>query len=151
MAATLERLDAAEISSGPTDWSRFHDRANFLALTILAAIALVFGIAVLGRRWNDPLLGMHSFRQTQTAITAYWILRGSPWFAYHTPVLGAPWSIPYEFPMYQLVVAAVVKLTGLQLDPAGRLVSYLFLLATIWPTRSIMRSYGLKDDAPLVF
>ena len=151
MDATFKSFDAGELGSRNANWNLVRDRINLWALAILTVIAFIPGIVVLAVRWNDPLLGMHSFRQTQTAITSYWILKGSPWLAYHTPVFGAPWSIPFEFPMYQLLVAGVVKMTGLPLDPAGRLVSYLFLLATIWPIRSIARSYGLSDENVTIF
>jgi len=74
------------------------DRHHALALSVISAAAVLMGLSLLAMRWPLPLLGMHSFRQTYTAITAYWLMQGSPWFHYETPVLGAPWSIPYEFP-----------------------------------------------------
>src|ERR1700722_9222047 len=108
MAATIPTFDSAEAASHDSAWTLGRDRTKN-ALAIIAVMLVVLGAVVLSIRWNDPLLGMHSFRQTQTAITSYWILRGSPWLAYHTPVFGAPWSIPFEFPMYQLLVALIVK------------------------------------------
>jgi len=119
------------------------DHFNHRALSLTAALALLLGVAVLAMRWRLPLLGMHSFRQTQTAITSYWLMRGSPWLAYETPVLGAPWSTPYEFPFYQLLVAGLTSLTGLPLDSIGRLVSYLFLVLTIIPIRMLSRAWQL--------
>jgi hypothetical protein len=121
------------------------------ALALLVAALVLGGFAVLGIRWNRPLIGMHSFRQTQTAITTYWMLRGGPWLAYQTPVVGPPWSIPYEFPLYQLCVAAMVWMTGMMLDAAGRLLSYICLLLTIFPVRSLARSYRLSANTPIVF
>lgn len=75
---------------------------------------------------NEPLLDRHSHRQTQTAISVDYMLREGAWFPYITPVLGAPWSIPMEFPLYQWIVAAVVKVSGMPLELTGRLVSLLF-------------------------
>jgi len=112
----------------------------------LAVVVAAFGWVILAMRWHQPLLGMHSFRQTQTAITAYSIYHGGPWFAYETPVLGPPWSIPFEFPLYQLMVAGVARLTGIGIDPAGRLLSYLFLLLTIIPIRLLVRTYRLRAE-----
>src|SRR6266851_10032050 len=66
---------------------------NAIALWSVAAALAVHATAILLIRWNTPLLGMHAWRQSQTAITSYWMLRGSPWLAYETPVLGPPWSI----------------------------------------------------------
>lgn len=69
---------------------------------------------------GDPLLDLHHFRQTQTALSAYWFAReGFTLPAYPLPVLGHPWTAPMEFPTYQLVVAALYS-TGLPLDLAAR-------------------------------
>ncbi len=94
-----------------------------LALLCLAAFLRVSAIG-----WGNPILGYFAFRQTQTAIGADAMLREGFSIAYETPVLGAPWQLPFEFPTYQWCVVAVVKLTGLPLEPAGRAVSVAFAL-----------------------
>jgi hypothetical protein len=127
------------------------DRYHELALSLTASAALLLGLGVLAMRWNLPLLGMHSMRQTHTAITAYWLMRGSPWFAYETPILGAPWSLPLEFPFYQLLVAWLAEWTGLPLDSIGRVVSYLFVVLTIIPVRMLARASKLDDTYTRVF
>jgi hypothetical protein len=139
--------------TGPSDTAvpLTASRPTDLALRLIAASLVVLGLIVLAIRWNLPLLGMHSFRQTETAITSYWLLRGGPWFAYQTPVMGAPWAIPYEFPIYQLLSAGLVKLIGIPLDPAGRLLSYLFLCLTILPASVVGRAYGMSRKGVLVF
>lgn len=121
------------------------------ALCVIAAALLVHALTVLAVRWHTPLLGMHAWRQTQTAITSYWMLKGSPWLAYQTPVFGPPWSLPFEFPLYQLLVAGVVKLSGIQLDSGGRLVSEVFLLLLILPVAKLARSYGRDSTEVIVF
>ncbi len=151
MAASVESLSALTQHSRETNCAVEREHRGDIFLLLMASAAVVLGASVLALRWNAPLIGMHSFRQTQTAITSYWILKGSSWLAYETPVMGAPWPIPFEFPFYQLLVAAVVKLTGLALDPAGRLVSYFFVVLTIWPVRMMARSYGLRDRDVLIF
>lgn len=88
------------------------------------------------------LLERHSFRQTQTALTSYWLLKGGEFFNYLTPVLGDPWSVPLELPMFQGVVAVVSSLFGVPLDFAGRLVSSLFFLLTAVPIALCLRRYG---------
>ena len=110
-----------------------HSRFAFLVLHLLMAIAL--GHALLNHRAHasDFILEQHGFRQTQTAITTYWFLRDGFRFAYLTPVLGAPWSVPFEFPLFQLLAAYAVKLTGSSIDTAGRGVSFVFFLASLWP------------------
>lgn len=108
-------------------------------LIYLAGLGIGLGVAVLAWRWNMPLEGMHSFRQTQTAITAYWLMHGSPWIAYWTPVMGPPWSIPFEFPFYQWMAALLAE-AGVPLDAAGRLLSYVFLLLTVFAARPLARN-----------
>lgn len=118
-----------------TFWLRVMQLA-LVALCVYAAYILVIGL-------SHPILDNFYFRQTQTALTTYWMLHGGPWFAYETPVLGAPWAIPFEFPVYQLIVAGVAAL-GVPLDPAGRLVNFLFFLATLWPLALLFRTLGLS-------
>lgn len=49
-----------------------------------------------------------------------------------TPVLGAPWSIPFEFPFYQWLAALLSSITGMSADNSGRLVSTVFHVGCIW-------------------
>jgi hypothetical protein len=74
--------------------------------------------------WNSANLPGNEFRQAQTAISAYHIQKDNDFsLAYPTPVLGKPWSIPMEFPLYQWSAVRVSNATGLHLVQAGRLVS----------------------------
>lgn len=104
--------------------------------------ALVMSLFVLGKGWNQPLLELHGFRQTQTALTTYWLLQGGDWLAYETPVLGAPWSVPMEFPWYQWCVALATYLTSAHLDQVGRVISYLFFLLCLIPIGALCRTIG---------
>ena len=116
---------------------------SFVFVLFIALIGVTLrALFVLASGLWQPLLDLHSFRQTQTALSAYWLLRGGPWLAYETPVLGAPWSIPFEFPLYQWIVA-IIATTGLPLDGAGRLVAFGFYLATLWPIYILFRAVGL--------
>jgi hypothetical protein len=110
---------------------------------LAAALAVLLAQAVyyLAVGFDRPIFEQHGFRQTQTALSAYWILHGGPWLVYETPVLGAPWSLPFEFPTYQLVVAALARL-GIPLDQAGRLISFGFFVATLFPLRALLRRLG---------
>jgi hypothetical protein len=105
----------------------------------LLALALMFALAVLWIGVSQPLLDQYFARQTQTALTTYWLVRGGPIFAYETPVAGFPWSIPLEFPVYQIVVA-LLSSAGVPLDPAGRIVSFVFFIACLWPLRVLLRA-----------
>lgn len=104
-------------------------------------------LVVLGLSWNQPLLDMHDFRQTQTAISAYWMTRGAPLWLYETPLFGPDWKVPFEFPLYQWLVAAVAG-SGLplSLDQSGRLVSLAALVACLWPLRVSLRHFGASPE-----
>lgn len=120
--------------------------ADSPALRRVAVAVLALGcfvsLAALVRTWERPVLEAHSFRQTQTALTAYWLAKGGPWLAYETPSLGAPWSVPFEFPVFQGVVAVVHRLLGIHLDAAGRLVSWLCFALAMWQLHAIVRKLG---------
>ncbi len=81
--------------------------------------------------WSHAISDLHGWRQAQTAITAYFIQEGGPWIAYETPALGPPWRIPHELPVYQLVVVAVARVSGIPLEAAGRATSLGFFYATL--------------------
>src|SRR5882672_9444011 len=93
------------------------------AFWVLAA-ALLFNLWAATVGWDNSNLPGVEFRQAQTAISAHFIQQENNFsLAYPTPVLGKPWSIPLEFPLYQWTVVVLSKVTGLNLTKAGRLVS----------------------------
>lgn len=113
-----------------------HVRAAYLAALgfLLAAPRLV---AV-----NQPLLDFHDFRQTQTALTAYWFAaEGVTLPAYQLPVLGRPWTAPFEFPLYQMAAAAVHRL-GVPLDAACRGTALVAFVATILVLVRLLLRHG---------
>jgi len=122
-----------------------------LALRVIAVGALFFVTYITFRYIRQPLVDAHAFRQTQTALTAYWIWKEGWVLAYQTPVAGFPWSIPFEFPIYQTVVAAIVAVSGFDLEAVGRFVSYAFLVACAWPAFSLSRRLNLPKSVPWVF
>jgi hypothetical protein len=82
--------------------------------------------------WESLNLPGAEFRQTQTAISAYYIQQDNDYsLAYPTPVLGKPWSIPMEFPLYQWTVATFSTATGTGLTQAGRTVSLVCFYLTL--------------------
>ena len=93
----------------------------FFFLFLAAALFHLWGVGV---GWESKNLPGGEFRQAQTALSAYWIKAENNFsFAYPTPVVGKPWSIPMEFPLYQWTVVVTGKLTGWGLTKAGRAVS----------------------------
>ncbi len=124
--------------------------------TWLLAAGLLAWVAALALSWRTPILEMHSFRQTQTAISAYWMAFTPHWLAYPTPVLGYPWTIPLEFPLFQGVVSLVSETLPINLDQAGRLMSWIAGLAVVWPLRDVLQripggSRRLADTASVLY
>lgn len=96
-----------------------------LPLFVFAYVAWILSIG-----FDFTLLDMHGFRQTQTAISV-WAMKSGHLLFYETPVLGAPFSIPFELPVYHWFVLGV-NLIGIPLDQAGRVVSIAFFVVSIF-------------------
>ncbi|MFI5337496.1 MAG: hypothetical protein ACHQ5A_11970, partial [Opitutales bacterium] len=117
-------------------------RLETLMAALLFAGALIFHGWGMSVGWRSKNLPGVEYRQAQTALSAYYIKQeGDFSLAYPTPVLGKPWSVPMEFPLYQWAVVLTSNGTGLGLVKAGRLVSMgcfyltlpaLFLLLGRW-------------------
>jgi len=130
-------------------WPDATERGRRASLLLLLA-CLAFFLFGATRGWKHNLSDRHGFRQTQTALSAYAMLHG-PWtLAYETPVVGPPWSIPFEFPLYQWTVAATAEISHLPLNQAGRLVSIVFFLLMLWPLASILRLMKLTSAHQLL-
>lgn len=127
------------------------DRADWLyyCLLAIATIALLHAFYALGIGLSHPL-SRNGFREPQTALSIFWIWRGGPWISYETPVVGAPWSIPFEFPLYQWIVA-LLRCFGIPIDVGGKLVSFAFYLGCIASVRTLFRSLGLSPAVFLIF
>jgi hypothetical protein len=113
--------------------------------------ALVLSIVVLLATIAQPILESFGFRQTQTALTTYWFMREGFALAYQTPVVGYPWAIPLELPLFQAIVALVASMSSIPLDRIGRAVSFVFFLATLVPVAIICRELRLGSRAFFVF
>jgi len=120
------------------------------ALWLLVAASLCFDLFVLlyGIS-NGPNEFLYSFRQTQTALTAYWLIKEPHTFAYITPVLGAPWSMPFEYPIYQWLAVFLTKV-GVPLVAAGRLVSFAAFVGCLIPLWTMARDLKISRRAFLV-
>jgi len=92
-----------------------------------------------------------SQRETQTAITSYYLKhKGYGMFKYITPVMGYPWAIPMEFPLYQFIVAQISD--GMfSLDDSGRLVSFIFFMVSLLMVFKILRRLYFSRDQAFVF
>ena len=92
---------------------------------------LIVAVLVRLRNLNSPISGSYTFRTTQTGSGIRSVANGvlSP-FSVETPVLGAPWKIPFEFPLYQIIAGLFSRLTGFTVEASGRIVSILFFIST---------------------
>jgi hypothetical protein len=122
------------------------DRFLYYCLLLIGSAGLAHATYYLFLGVANPLLDLHEFRQTQTAVSAYWIWRGGPWLAYETPVFGYPWAVPFEFPIYQMLVAALRAL-GIPIEIGGRLLSFCFYLGCLWPLWAFFRALNLPRIA----
>lgn len=91
----------------------------YLLTGLWTIAALVYFVTIFA---EAPITDHYAFRQTQVATVARELERGGPILDYYLPVFGPPWSAPLEFPLYQLIVAGFAKVTGLGIEPSGRLV-----------------------------
>jgi hypothetical protein len=124
----------------------FTDSFSFYSIFFMSVFSICllihFAYSLVG--WNNTIAGHHGFRQTQTAITTYYMIKDGLQINYITPVLGPPWAIPLEFPLYQWLVALVVLLFKTPLDQTGRFLSLLFFYLSIFPVYSIL-GYFVKN------
>lgn len=95
---------------------------------------------------EQPILDQFGFRQTQTANTVQWFINEGWSIQYLTPTFGWPWSVPFEFPLYQTLVYWVVLITGWSIEVSGRLVSIIFFYATLYPIWSILKRFEFSQN-----
>src|SRR5690349_5333427 len=120
-------------------------------VVVVFAAAFVASLAVLALTVSQPILESYGFRQAQTALTAFWFAREGYALIYQTPVVGYPWPIPFELPLYQAIVAFIASHTSWPLDDVGRAVSFAFFLATLAPAAVICRQLDLTPRMFFVF
>lgn len=127
------------------------DNLAGIAPVLLLIGGLLFQFRSLMGRYGQPVLGMFEFRETQTAISAYWMTQGGPKIIYETPVLGAPWTIPFEFPFFQWIVALLSSLTPIPVDSSARLVSFVFFLLVLWICYKLSTLLDISKRLYLIF
>ncbi|MCX6267886.1 MAG: glycosyltransferase family 39 protein [Bacteroidetes bacterium] len=109
------------------------------AMILFFSVSVVSSLVFLFTGLGNYLLDNHAFRQTQTALTTFYIVKDGFHLNYITPILGDPWTIPFEFPIYQMVVALLKMGTSLSLDVSGRIISIMFFCLSLFPLYMIMR------------
>lgn len=123
-------------------------RACLVGLFLLAAGFNLWGVSF---GWHHATFQGNEFRQTHTAVSAHYIQRDRDFsLAYPTPVMGKPWSIPSEFPLYQWTVVLLSDTTHLPLQESGRLVSMLCFYLSLPALYLLLRWLGLPSVLCLV-
>jgi hypothetical protein len=125
-------------------------RASLLCGIAVLVAVLAHLAAVFAPRGGELLDG-HSFRQLQTALTAQAFQLHGYKLAYETPVLGPPWSIPLEFPLYPAAVAALSSATGWPLESCGPLVSLAAFYAALLGGVLVLRRLAFPPAVPALW
>lgn len=145
--ATVADFAARPFTLRTRAWATLRDRRAIVVISLVVAAALRLPTLF------QPLLEVSSFRQTQTAYTALLYHRnGIDLLHTPLPIVGPPWEVPFEFPLFDAGGAVLMNL-GLGLEPALRGLSLVCFLATglvLW--RLIERERGsLEAVAALLF
>ena len=114
--------------------------------------ALVVGVLSVfviyeGPQLGQPLLDKHGFRQTQTAYQARIFHEEGIDLAHpQVPVLGVPFEIPFEFPLFQAGASLVMDL-GVDDDMAMRLTGLLSFVVTALLLYGLVRHVAGRASA----
>lgn len=110
-------MSSSPSASNPNQREKLYSLGVFL-------LCLAFNLWGVHVDWQNKSLPGYGFRQAQTALSAFEMQQHRDFSVdYATPVLGKPWAIPLEFPLFQWSVVAVSDWTGLDLIQSGRVVS----------------------------
>lgn len=116
-------------------------RATYLTLGL--AVLAVLVVLSLAFTAADPFF-LAPFRESQTAISAEYLNRepAGGMLAYQLPVLGAPWRLPFEFPLHQQLTAYAAR-TGIGIAQAGRVVSLICFAGCLWVGYRLLQTWGV--------
>lgn len=126
----------------------YESRSDYATAALLVLIAglFCFDVFILIYGINNGINDLYGFRQSQTALTAYWLDREPHGLAYITPVLGYPWSVPFEYPVYQWIVVLLMKV-GVPLVVGGRIVSFAAFVGCLVPLKVMARDFNVPNRA----
>lgn len=122
------------------------DGIGLVVLTVVLAVTVM----TFRQGWEVPALSGHEFRQAQTALSIQAMQQTGFQFDYETPVLGKPWAIPMEFPLYQYLVVRYIDLSGDGIPQAARAVAAIAFLVGLAACFGLMRWSGYTSGASAV-
>ncbi len=108
---------------------------------------LLVGLLVRLPSLNGPLLAISSFRQAETAYPALiYHQQGINLLVPQLPVLGKPWQVPFEFPLFQAMAAVIMNLGG-GIDWSMRISSVICFVATAVAVWGLVRHLSTRTAA----
>ncbi len=114
--------------------------------SVIVAVLLV-GLLVRLPSLNGPLLAISSFRQTETAYPALiYHQQGINLFVPQLPVLGRPWQVPFEFPLFQAMAAVIMDIGG-GIDWSLRFSAVICFIATAVALWGLVRHLSTRSAA----
>ena len=127
-----------------------HDRRLPLFLAVLFCTALVVHFHFATRNWHYRFMAGHEFRQTQTALIAHYIDAENNFGPdYSVPILGKPWVLPLEFPLYEWAVVGLSRATHLPQFEAARAISLSCFYLTLPALFLLLGQLGLDRSRRL--
>jgi hypothetical protein len=131
-------------AASQTERCRWSGPREDTAILVLFLVGVVASATVATIGWSHAISDAYGWRQTQTALSAYFMLHGGPWLVYETPLLGPPWRIPHEIPLYQALVVSLASATGLKLEAAGRAVALVSFYAALGSGYLLLAELGIS-------
>jgi hypothetical protein len=108
---------------------------------------LLLGLLIRLPHLSQPFTQLSSFRQTETAYPALiYHQQGINLLNPQLPVLGKPWQVPFEFPLYQAMAALVMNL-GVAADLALRASGVICFMATAVALWGLVRHLSTRTAA----
>ena len=121
----------------------------FLFVLFCAALATHFHFATMN--WRFQFMAGHEFRQTQTALISYYIDQENNFsIDYSVPLVGKPWVLPLEFPLYEWSVVALSRATHLPQFQAARTISLTCFYLTLPALYLLFGQLGLSRPRRLL-
>lgn len=121
---TAARIDGDSPKTQPESVTRW----EWILLASVLALIVITRLSTLDQLLMET--GPAAFRQTQTAFQTVEFHRlGIDLLHPSLPILGSPWSIPFEFPLFQ-AAASVLMSWGFESDVANRITGLFFFATT---------------------
>lgn len=126
-------------------------RADAIYMVVLFVLALVTNVLLTINNWSSGFLLGHEFRQSQTAIIARYIDQQNNFSPhYETPIMGKPWEVPLELPIYEWAVVLISRATHIPHVQAARAVSMASLYLMLPAVYLLLRAMGLSRSRRLL-